>query len=340
MEAMHAVEGFVDGLSNWYVRRSRRRFWKSENDSDKQAAYATLHQALTTLSRLLAPVTPFLAEEMYRNLVARLDHEAPPSVHLTDWPVPDETAIDRELSEATGLAMRLASLGRSARASAKLKVRQPLRELVVEVRTEEEKTLLERITPQLLDELNVKSVRDAGEIGGLVGYSLKPNLPVLGPKYGPLLPQIREALSRADAGSVAAAVEAGEKIPVDGFELEAGEVLVERVAPEGYAVASDAGYAAGVSLEVTPELRAEGIARDIVHMIQNLRRSAGFEIADRITAYVEAGGVIEEALKAHEKYLKQEVLALDVVFGAPPPDATAVEQQVNGERVLLGVRRR
>jgi len=352
MEAMHAIEGFIDGLSNWYVRRSRRRFWKSENDSDKQAAYTTLYQALTTLARLLAPVTPFFAEEMYRNLEARLNPDAPSSVHLADWPVPDRTETDPELLEATRLAMRLASLGRSARASAKLKVRQPLSEVVVELRTEQEKSLLERITPQLLDELNVKQVRDAGEIGGLVGYSLKPNLPLLGPKYGRQLPQIREALSRADPAVAAAAVEAGEAVQVDGFELEADEVLVERVAPDGYSVASEAGYAAGVSLEVTAELRAEGIAREVVHMIQNLRRAAGFEISDRITAWIDidmsdhvvkvigAGGDIVQDLRAHEEYLKQEVLALEVVFGAHPPDAACSEQRVDGVRVVLGVKRR
>ncbi len=340
MEAMHAIEDFIDGLSNWYVRRSRRRFWKSESDSDKQAAYTTLYRALTTLARLLAPVAPFLAEEMYRNLVARLYPEEPPSVHLTDWPVPDAAETDDELLEATRLAMRLASLGRSARASAKLKVRQPLRELVVEVRSEREKGFLARITPQLLDELNVKQVRDAAEIGGLVGYSLKPNLPVLGPKYGQRLPQIREALSRADPVSVAAAVEADERIALDGVELEPDEVLVERVAPEGYAVTSEGGYAAGVSLELTPELRAEGIAREIVHMIQNLRRSAGFEIADRITVSIEAGEEIQEALTVHEEYLKQEVLAVDVVFGAPRCGATTEEQRVNGEPVVLGVKTR
>ena len=340
MEAMHAIEEFIDGLSNWYVRRSRRRFWKSENDSDKQAAYTTLYQTLTTLCRVLAPVTPFLAEEMYQNLEARVNPEAPPSVHLTDWPEPDREETDTALLEATRLAMRLASLGRSARASAKLKVRQPLSELVVEVRTEEEKAILASIEPQLLDELNVKRVRDAGEIGGLVGYLLKPNLPVLGPKYGPALPRVREALERADAGVVAAAVEAGEAVRVDGFQLDANEVLVERVAPDGYSVASEAGYAAGVSLDVTPELRAEGVAREIVHMIQNLRRSAGFEIADRITAYVEAGAEIQEALKAHEEYLRQEVLAEDVVFGAPSPGAASEERSVNGESVVLGVEKR
>ncbi|MDP3703432.1 MAG: class I tRNA ligase family protein, partial [Candidatus Omnitrophota bacterium] len=311
--AAHELEEFADRLSNWYVRRSRRRFWKSEDDpsrasglsADKEAAYATLHECLTTLTRLLAPFVPFVSEEMYQNLVAGKTPGAPESVHLTEWPRPDTSLIDEDLSARTQLAIRLASLGRSARASAKIKVRQPLAELVIELREEKELAYLPVIEPQLLDELNVKRVRaiergpapSSGQ-GGLMSFSVKPNLPKLGPKYGRQLSEIRVLLSEANAAEVAAAAGRGETVKLGEFELAPDEVLVEKTAPPGYAVAAGGGYAAGVTTEITPELKAEGTAREVVHLIQNLRKAAGLEIADRISLFVETSGPVRAALES------------------------------------------
>jgi isoleucyl-tRNA synthetase len=335
--AARELEEFVETLTNWYVRRSRRRFWKSEGDADKQGAYLTLYSVLTALTRLLAPFMPFLAEEMYQNLVARLDGDAPPSVHLADWPEADESKIDEELSSATRLAMRLASLGRSARASSRLKVRQPLAELVVDLPADVDRSHLERIDAQLKDELNVKSLREAREIGGLMRYVVKPNLPALGRKYGPRLPEIRAQLERADATSVAGLAAAGETVTLGEFELEPDELLIEQIAPEGYAVASEAGYSVGVNLEVTPELRAEGTAREAVHLIQNLRRDAGFEISDRIKTHIQATVEVREALQAHADYLREETLSVELTFGPPPAGAAIAEHDVDGAQVTLGV---
>ncbi|MEX0761131.1 MAG: isoleucine--tRNA ligase [Dehalococcoidia bacterium] len=335
--ASQAIEEFVDGLSNWYVRRSRRRFWKSEDDGDKQAAYNTLYTALTTLSRLLAPFIPFVTEEMYQNLVARPVAGTADSVHLTDWPQSDESLIDAELSERTRLAMRLASLGRSARSSSRLKVRQPLAELLVEVRFDRERKYLQTIAPQLLEELNVKAVRDAAEIGGLQAFTIKPNLPKLGPKYGRDLQKIREALAALDAAEVARAVESGSPVTAGEFELEPDEVLVERVAPEGYAVAADAGYAAAVSTTVSDELRAEGMAREVVHLVQNLRKSAGLEISDRISLYVDAPETVSGALGAHEEYVRQETLAERLEFSVSPEGAAAETHELDGDKVTVAL---
>ena len=339
MEAMRTIEEFIDGLSNWYVRRSRRRFWRSESDADKQAAYATLHEALTTLSRLLAPVTPFLSEAMYRNLVARVDETAPDSVHLSDWPVVDESAIDADLSDSVNLARRLASLGRSARASSRLKVRQPLAELLVDVRTERERGFLPLIEEQLKEELNVKSVRDARGQGGLLSMSVKPNLPLLGPKYGRDLPKIRQALADADPAELAAASERGDQILLGEFTLEPDEILVEKAGLEGYSVSVEPGYAVGVKTELTPELEAEGIVREIVHQVQNLRKSAGFEISDRIELYVAGPDELTGPLRTHEAYVRAETLADAVNYEHPPSAAHAEDSDINGMAASLGVRK-
>lgn len=352
--AAHEAEEFVDRLSNWYVRRSRRRFWKSEGGpstgsgpgADKAAAYATLYECLTTLARLLAPFVPFVSEEMYQNLVAGKIPGAPESVHLTDWPMPDASLMDEDLSARTQLAIRLASLGRSARASAKIKVRQPLAELVIELREEKEQAYLPVIEPQLLDELNVKRVRaierspsaSSGQ-GGLMSFSVKPNLPKLGPKYGRQLSEIRALLTKANAAEVAAAAGRGETVKLGEFELAPDEVLVEKIAPPGYAVAAEGGYAAGVTTEITPELKAEGTAREVVHLIQNLRKSAGLEIADRISLYVEASGPVRAALESLDEYVREETLATSVAYSVPPSGTASESHDVEGERVTVGLKK-
>ena len=210
---------------------------------------------------------------------------------------------------------------------------------MVQLREDENIKHLERACPQLLDELNVKLVRDAREIGGLTDYIVKPNLPRLGGRYGQQIPAIRQGLIAMKAADVAAAVANGEKILVSGIDLDPEDILVEPIAPEGYSVASDGGYAVGVSLEVTPELADEGVTREIVHVLQNIRRSAGFNIEDRIYAYIEASDGVSDALRRHEKYLAEEVLADQTVFARAPKGATLGKIEINGEEVILGVER-
>ena len=318
--AAGAVEQFVEDLSNWYVRRSRRRFWKTEGDKDKNAAYSTLYTCLTTLSRLLAPFTPFVADIMYRNLVADRVDDAPDSVHLTSWPKANESLVDEDAMNRTRLAIRLASLGRSARAQSRLKVRQPLAEFVAEVRHDWEHFALAEIEGVLKEELNVKAVRNASEMGGLLGFEIKPNLRLLGPKYGKQMGEIRSALEAGDADEIARASEAGETISIGGFELESDEVLVERVALENYAVATDAGYAGAVLTVVSDELKAEGTAREVVRVIQNLRKSSGLEISDRINLWIMCTDETTDALMTHSEYIAEETLAESVDIGAVMSD--------------------
>ena len=313
--ATGGIEQFVEDLSNWYVRRSRRRFWKTEGDKDKNAAYSTLYTCLTTLSRLLAPFTPFIADIVYRNLVADRVHHAPDSVHLTSWPKANELLVDEDVMNQTRLAIRLASLGRSARAQSRLKVRQPLGEFVAEVRHDWEHFALAKIESVLKEELNVKAVRDAADMGGLLGFEIKPNLRLLGPKYGKQMGDIRDALQAADPDEIARASEAGKTISVGGFELEPDEVLVERVALEVYAVATDAGYAGAVLTVVSDELKAEGTAREVVRAIQNLRKSSGLEISDRINLWILCSNEVTASLQTHSDYIATETLAENVDIG-------------------------
>ena len=336
-EAGRRIEEFVDLLSNWYVRRSRRRFWKSENDEDKLWAYATLYSCLLTVSRLMAPLAPFVADEMHRILSPK---GSPGSVHLDDFPVADPSLVDETLDQAVRLAMRIASLGRAARSKAKVKVRQPLARVLVQARPEEQ-PLLPMVESQVLDELNVKSVEVAAE-QSLATFHLLPNLPVLGPKYGAQVSAIRSALASADAAVVAAQVRAGEPVALDGFTLEPQEVLVNVEEMPGLAVAVEGGGGLVVALDttLTPELEEEGLAREMVHRVQSIRREAGLEIDDRIVTHVMgANDRLRRALELHGDYIQQETLSRELVLDTPATDAYSVEQVVEGVTITLSIKR-
>ena len=344
--AARSVEGFVEYLSNWYVRRSRRRFWKAgvlsdrqaDADPDKLSAYATLYECLVTLVKLLAPFMPFLSEEIFQNLAASVNGGME-SVHLESYPEADSASIDRELSEATRLAIRLSSLGRAARASEALRVRQPLAEAVVSVPTEIERRFLTHIEEQLKDELNVKSVKDASEVGGRVRFEIRPNLPLLGPKYGAKLGEITKQLAEMNAADIALRVENGLELPMAGLTLLPDEVLVSQMPVEGYAFAADGSYAVAISTEITPELAQEGLARELVHRIQNMRRSAGFDITDRITTYYQGSDTVDEVMSEQAEYIRQETLSHELVSSEPHEEAYAEEHTVDGGEVMLAVRR-
>ncbi len=336
--ACRRVEDFVEGLSNWYVRRSRRRFWKSEDDSDKRSAYSTLYTCLTTLDRLLAPMLPFLAEEMYQNLVGSWDTEGPGSVHLEDWPLANETLSDRELSESVRLVQRLASLGRAARAKANVKVRQPLAKVYVRVQSSAEAETVKKLAAQLIEELNVKSVFITDEEADFLEYEVKANLPLLGPKYGPDVRHIQKALAEFEyPGVLAREAEAGGPIVVDRFELQRDELLISSHGKPGYAVAEEAGYAVAVTTEITPDLLAEGLARELVRRVQEMRKTAGFEIADRIRLYHEGDDEVAAVMQSWGDYIRGETLAEEVVRGSAPSGAHVEEHDVDGRKVTLGV---
>lgn len=340
-----AIEGFVEELSNWYVRRNRRRFWKTEDDADKRAAYHTLYTCLTTLARLMAPFTPYVAEAIYRNLVAGVDSNAPESVHLAQWPEADLSLIEEDLLADTAQLQAVVGLGRSARRTAGLRVRQPLAELLVRAQRVE---ALRQLEDELRDELNVKVVRylDVGDT--LVTYRIKPNLPVVGRKYGRLVPALRSALSTLnadDARSAARAVEAGQpfKLSVDGqdFEVAPNEVLVEATSPPGYVVAEEGGVLVALNTDVTPELRLEGQARDLVRFIQDARKAADFDIVDRIeVAIAPRNGFDPSAvIDTFGEYVKAETLANTLRVGPVASEMQTVEADLDGGSALIGVRR-
>ncbi|MBE9469805.1 MAG: isoleucine--tRNA ligase [Chloroflexi bacterium] len=275
--AARQIGSFVHDLSNWYVRRSRRRFWKSEEDADKLAAYNTLYQCLVTVSRLLAPFTPFIAEELYQNLVRSVDSKAKVSVHLTDFPTADEDKIVDKLSRDIALAMKVSSLGRAARASAGIKVRQPLGKAVIKVESEEEEETLGRLTAQILEEINVKQVEFSREESP---------------------PEVSSA----------------------------------------YSVASDARHWVATSTELTPQLIAEGMSREIVRRLQNMRRAANFDIADRIVTYYQAKEPVKQAMVDFADYIKQETLSQELVDGVPPKEAYTEKLRISQCEVVFGVK--
>ena len=344
----------MEDLTNWYVRRSRRRFWRSEHDSDKDAAYATLYHVLVSLTKLLAPVTPFVTEVMYQNLVRRVAADAPESVHHCEWPVADESAIDQALLDEMDLTRRIASLGLSARDSAQLKVRQPLARALVHVsesanlRTDESASTPYALLPApmidiIADELNVKSVEFVQEAEALVQYKVLPNLKLLGKKLGKLVPATRKALAEADADAIVAGVEAGENITltVEGQDIEFApeELLVQTEPAEGLAMAADKLITVGIDTNISEALAAEGLARELVRRIQNMRKDAGFEISDRITIYHQAEGTVHRVFKAWSDYIKTETLAEAIEHQLIPEAAFQRKERVDDDDVMLGVQR-
>ncbi|HJP40663.1 MAG TPA: isoleucine--tRNA ligase [Dehalococcoidia bacterium] len=341
-DASRAIDGFVNDLSNWYIRRNRRRFWRGagESDDDKQSAYHTLYTALTTLAKLLAPFTPFLAEEIWQNLVRSIDENAAESVHLAEWPNTDEAAIDLALNDETELVKRICSLGRGARAKAQIKVRQPLVEVLASVRGsgEAESAVLRRNEALILEELNAHQLAVLESEADVVTFEVKPNLPVLGPRLGRGLGAVRSALGDLSDGDVAE-LRRGRTISVAGHELSGDDVLIEERPREGFASASEAGYTVAVSTLITPELADEGLAREIVRRIQDLRREAGFDLADRITTWVEGSADIVRVLDVHREYIAAETLSTELVTVEAPPGLSSARYNIDGSDVKISVRR-
>lgn len=276
-DAGRKIESFVDELSNWYVRRSRRRFWKSEGDADKLSAYHTLYHCLVTLVKLLAPLAPFLAEEIYQNLVLPVAPDAPASVHLTDFPVADESKIDKSLADDNKLAMKISSLGRAARSQAAIKVRQPLAKVLVKVSAGREKEALERLLLPVLEELNVKNLQFIDSTDGLD----KPE----------------------------------------------------------YVVSEEGGYAVVVPTGISAELLAEGMAREIVHRLQTMRRSAGFDIADHITTGYDGDDYVKQVMADFAGYIQQETLSRELAEGISGEADLTESYRLSGHEIVLGVKK-
>jgi len=339
--ATRPVEAFVETLSTWYLRRSRRRFWKSESDTDKQAAYSTLYTALVTLAKLLAPAMPFLAEELYQNLVRSVDPSAPESVHLAEWPLVDGARIDESLNRDMALVMKMVSLGHSARQKANRKVRQPLAEAAFSVGNVDERRAIEAYADLIADELNVKQVRLLNASTDAVTYALKPLPKQLGQKYGNKFPAIREAILKMDAESVANTLLAGQPLAVkvagETFDILGEEVEVHADARAGFAVANEGAYLAALVTELTPELVREGLAREFVRRVQDLRKSADLDVADRIKLFVLATPGLKKAIKANQDYITAETLTVALAFTSPLVGVTTADDEFDGEKMTIGI---
>jgi isoleucyl-tRNA synthetase len=340
-----ALEPLLDDLTNWYVRRSRRRFWKSEHDADKEGAYATLYQVLLTLCKVLAPIVPFVTEVMYQNLARSVDKNVCESVHHCDWPQADEGAVDQDLLDQMALTMQIAALGRSARSTSNVKLRQPLARARVFVGRQAPQlaaSLVELIT----DELNVKGVEFVEQEGDLVEYEigLLPN--ILGPKHGRRFPLIRKAVAAADAGALVRRFQAGLSSIVElddgdpAIELLPEEVEVRSHGREGYAVAEEKGLVVAVDINITPALAREGLARDLVRRVQTMRKEANFELDDRIVTYYQADDEVEAVIEAWADYIQAETLSVELACEAVPNDVAEQDSfELDGHSVVLGVRK-
>jgi isoleucyl-tRNA synthetase len=325
------ITEFIEDLSNWYVRRSRRRFWRAERSDeeheDKSAGYWTLWTCLVETSKLLAPLTPFLAEAAYRNLVTNVNPDAPSSVHLADYPRSDPRFIDPALAEGMAIARTLVSLGRNARTQGRVKVRQPLGRAIVLVPPELQ-DVVEELTDLIADELNVEEIEFAEEAGELVTVTLRPNYPVAGPELGEgvrTLAATLAALNGERAADVASELEAGGEVTLptpDGGEITAWAELVEirREPAPGTAFSYEAPFGVSLDLEITEELRGAGLARELVHQLQGVRRELGLDITDRVSVRLAGPEQVRDALNEHEEWVSEELLASEVEWEESLPD--------------------
>jgi isoleucyl-tRNA synthetase len=342
--ACRAINAFVvDTLSNWYVRRNRHRFWKSENDLDKRAAYVTLWEALTTLARLCAPMVPFLSEAIYRNLVLKVTPDSPGSVHLSDWPRPRPDLIDENLLAEMDLAIRIIELGRSARSAASIKIRQPLSEVLVRVNSEAEVAVLKKFETLVLEELNVKKVNFLEFNSDFVSYSIRPNLPMVGKRLGSKVPAFTRAIGELDPRAVVAAIRRNTPVPVrlgeEDIDFDPEAFLVEVKSPEGYAAVEDGSYLAVLNTTLTQELISEGQIRQVLRFVQNARKKANLDIADRIYLGLAAPPGFQAALQQQEGFIKTELLAVELEFGVVGSAAYDQEVNIDGMSVRITLRR-
>jgi len=335
------AERFLDDLSNWYIRRSRRRFWKSDADHDKQAAYRTLYHTIVTYSRLIAPILPFTAEEIHQALVLPVDKAAAESVHLEAFPEFRPSWVDPDLTSEMDAVMSLVNLALSARQTANLKVRQPLARVVVLPGDDGDPEKLKKYRDIILEEINVKRLDFADAAEDLETCSLRPLMAQLGKKYGPRAQAVKAAVE-AEPHEVAAGLDAEEDdcpVVLDNelIMIHPGEYEVLRKPKPGLCTASDHGWVVAIDTEITPELEIEGLSRDVVRRVQNLRKDAGFEVSDRITIQYAAQGRIADVIDACRDYIMVETLAVSIEASDEPCGDHVAETKIAGEVLKIGL---
>jgi isoleucyl-tRNA synthetase len=335
-----AMQNFLDDLSNWYLRRSRERIWKSQLDEDKIAAYLTLYECLKTLITLLAPFMPFMTEELYQNLVRNVDESAPFSVHLCNWPQVQEALIDEKLTNETHLVMRIVGLSRAAREKAQIRVRQPLNALYVHVPSEAEEEALRRLSDQVLEELNIKHLELMSVDSDMLAYTLKPQVKILGPKFGSLVQKILayfKALSPHEAQEAATQLNSTGTLTItiageQSVTLTPEEIEVVATARSGFVTAEERGYIAALETTITPELREEGLVRDLIHFVQDMRKKAGFNIEDHIGLALYTDVELAQVLQPYQMEIMSETLAINLLISISQRDFPSFEE-VYRERI-------
>ena len=334
-ESARALQEFVDEMSNWYVRRSRERFWAKGMEQDKINAYMTLYTALVTISKAAAPMIPFMTEEIYQNLVRSIDKDAIESIHLCDFPEVREEWINKELEDDMEELLKIVVLGRAARNTANIKNRQPIGTMYVKA----DKEMGQFYTDIIADELNVKEVKFASDVESFVSYSFKPQLRTVGPKYGKLLNGIRTALAEINGTEAMNELKSTGllTLDIDGNKVELSEedLLIETAQTEGYVTEADGDISVVLDTNLTPELIEEGFVREIVSKVQTMRKEAGFEVMDKIHIYAKDNDRILELMKNHKEEIMSEVLAEDMTLGTT--DGYVKEWNINKEPVVLGV---
>ena len=334
-ESARALQEFVDEMSNWYVRRSRERFWAKGMEQDKINAYMTLYTALVTISKAAAPMIPFMTEEIYQNLVRSVDKEAIESIHLCDFPKVEEAWINKELEDDMEELLKIVVLGRAARNTANIKNRQPIGTMYIKA----DKEMGQFYTDIIADELNVKEVKFANDVESFISYSFKPQLRTVGPKYGKLLNGIRTALAEINGTEAMNELRSTGLLTLDingnKVELSEEDLLIETAQTEGYVTEADGDISVVLDTNLTPELIEEGFIREIVSKVQTMRKEAGFEVMDKIHIYAKDNDRILELMKNHKEEIMSEVLAEDMTLGTT--DGYVKEWNINKEPVVLGV---
>ena len=329
-----AIEEFTDSLSNWYVRRNRERFWSQGSNDEKIGAYVTLYRVLVSLCKISAPFVPFITDEIYQNLVVNLDKKAPESVHLCLWPEVNEKEIDKNLEQEMDLAYKIVKLGRSSRNSVNIKNRQPLSKMLISINT-----LPEYYADIVKEELNVKDIELGAEMSKYVNFEIKPNLPVLGKEYGKLIPKIREEISKKNQMDLANKVKQGKKeyIDIDGTQIELNQdnLLITMQGKEGFAFSGEGEIGVVLETTITPELEEEGILREVLSKVQNMRKEKGFEVLDRINLYVSENDKVEKIIKKFEETIKHDTLANNIFYDEQKEGYT--DTNINGEILKIDV---
>ncbi|MFW6117504.1 MAG: isoleucine--tRNA ligase [Thermoproteota archaeon] len=339
-EATGEIEQFVDELSTWFIRRSRRRFWTDEEDRDKEAGYTALYTCLTTLTKLLAPFLPFTAEEMYQNLVRNIDPDAPQSVHHNHWPQADQSLIDEKLMKDMDLTVEVCALGRAARNKAGIKLRQPLKEVKIAA-DQEDLNRLKRFTHLIEDELNVEKTVLTTEERELVNYHIVLLPHLLGKKHGKMFPKLKEAIADIDSDTVIQRLQEDQKFKIEvnhqKITLLPEEVDIRTSPKENYSVAEEQDIKVGVSTLITEKLKNEGLAREIVRRIQNQRKEADFDISDHIQVYYKAGPKLTQVFQIQGEYIASETLATSIKEAHPPTEAYVTQYKIENQPLTIGI---